>query len=47
MTDRAALSLRGWRTSLRGAHPAIGAWDGPVPMAVGLWRLLQKVSPLC
>ena len=36
-----ALSLRHWLRSLRGAKPAIGAWDDPLPLFEGFWRLLK------
>ncbi len=34
------MSLRSWLTSLRGVRAkAFAAWDDPVPLLVGLWRL--------
>lgn len=37
-----ALSLGGWLGSLRGAKPAIAAWDDPAPLLVGLGRAVQS-----
>jgi D-aspartate ligase len=37
-----SLTLGSWLRSLRGTKArAIGAWDDPLPLAVGLWRFLQ------
>jgi predicted ATP-grasp superfamily ATP-dependent carboligase len=30
-----------WLHSLRGSKAAIGAWDDPLPLIVGLWRFLR------
>jgi len=37
-----AITLRDWLGSLRGVQAwAIGAWDDPLPLVAGLWRLLR------
>jgi D-aspartate ligase len=39
-----AMSLGGWLGSLRGVEArALGAWDDPMPLAVGFFRLLRKL----
>lgn len=42
MRRAGALSLGGWLGSLRGAEPAIAAWDDPAPLLVGLGRAVQS-----
>ena len=36
-----AINLWQWVGSLKGAKPAIGAWDDPLPLIAGVWRLLK------
>jgi D-aspartate ligase len=37
-----ALSLKRWLSSLRGTEAwAIGAWDDPLPLLVGVWRFVR------
>jgi len=35
------LNLWRWLHSLRGSKAAIGAWDDPLPLIMGLWRFLR------
>lgn len=37
-----SLNLWKWLRSLRGAKTAIGAWDDPLPLLAGIWRLLKR-----
>jgi hypothetical protein len=39
------MSLGTWLGSLRGVEAwALGAWDDPMPLVVGFWRLLRKLG---
>jgi predicted ATP-grasp superfamily ATP-dependent carboligase len=40
-----AMSLRAWLGSLRGVEAtAVGAWEDPMPLIVGFFRLLRKLT---
>ena len=38
-----ALNLWSWLHSLRGSKFTIGAWDDPLPLAIGFWRSLRSL----